>query len=488
MYARSESVQDEPVIRSYARSILAALWVSVGCSAPSEFVPLPDDDADTIVLASRARGDMAWSLWLRTPAEARWTPRRAVEDAPPTDRLGEDRESLLLLYDESPDSLGLHEAWEASCRVLSPRARFVLVRSDESWSWEAVQSLPDRLGDALVGDGARCDPCAPMKLTGLRADSTMRMTGAAWFEDGSALALNQDGLWRVTMDGITPLPSCEELSEPPYTAAAAGGGRFWLGGDAGELALVRLSEAGCSVETSTRVATVPDVPHRYTRFEVVAPRPGDEATLDLLALRATGELFRWSSSGLHRLAILDPHPSGPDETYSALRRLDATRAAASFGWDRVYRFDGDALVETEPLVLTPPPVTSRPRDRITSLDLDLHAQQLIAGTAYGELFVRPLGESRWRSLAASTVLDEIGAVRRGRARYLVIHAGGDLSFLHDETGLCQSPLRIPVSSRSAPHRVVLEREGAWLIADANGFDVRPAAVSWLEELPITPAQ
>lgn len=481
-------MQDEPVIRSSARSILAALWVSIGCSAPIEFVPLPDGDAPTIVLASRARGEMTWSLWLRTPLETRWTLRRAVTDPPPTDRLGADRESVLLLYDESPESLGLREGSAASCRVLSPRARFVLVRSDETWSWEVLASLPNGLGDALVGDGARCDPCAPVKLTGLRADSTMRMTGAAWFEDGSALAINQDGLWRVTMDGITPLPSCAGLSEAPYTAAAAGGGRFWVGGDTAELALVRLSESGCTVETSTRVATVPAVPHSYTRFEVVAPPPGDAAAHDLLALRGTGELFRWTSAGLRRLAILDPHPSVPEETYSALLRLDATRAVASFGWNRVYAWDGDTLVETEPLRLNPPTVTSRPRDRITSLDLDPHAQQLIAGTAYGELFARPLGENRWRSLAVSTVLDEIGAVRRGRVRYLVIHAGGDLTFLHDETGLCQSPLRIPVSSRSAPHRVVLEREGTWLIADANGFDVRPAAVSWLEEFPAGPAQ
>lgn len=467
--------------RIVSSGVLLALTM-IGCGASVEFVPLEEDRATTI-LASRAPDAAAWEIRFRALHDDAWSSSENIPSAPTTETIPADQEALLLLYDESPEALGLRGASETSCRVLQPEARRALAQRNGEWTWQEITELPSSLLDALVGSPLRCDPCAPMQIDGLTADSTLQFRGAAWFDESSAITLNEDGLWRVTREQITPLPRCDGLTETPHAIAAAGDGRFWIGGAMSELARVHISLSGCVVETSTQAAALPGAAGPPGRFVAVAARPGDEAAHDLLALRESGEFFRWDAAGLRHLGTLEPHPSRPAEAYPTLLRLDPTRTVASIGWDHVYFWEGDSLVRTESVPLNAPTTSARPRDRITSLDHDRSSDRLLAGTAYGEVFSRPLDAPTWSSFLQSTVADEIGAVRRSHVRYLVIHAGGDLTFLHGEGGLCSSPLRFPLASRSAPHRIVLERDGSWLIGDVNGSQgLRPATVSWLSEL------
>ena len=450
----------------------AVVWLVLGlaaCSESESWVPLDPQGALTFVLATATEPMGPWQITVGADVDS------------PVVRVSAEHEVLLLLYDEAPEDLGLRGPNPVSCRVLDPRSTLRLSGDDPTEV--AGEPLPAALVEALVGDRFRCERCPPFAISPVVSDRSGRFKGAAWFDDDSALVASDQGFSRASRTQVQTLGACVGLTEEPRVVANAGPGRFWVGGDRGELSRVRFESGGtrCVVETSTSVQGRRDANSAYRHIGALAPQPDDPEAHDLLAVRATGEVFRWTAVGLVRLGRMENHPEAAEHIYPSIVRIDAERSVTSSGWNRVYRWRGDQLEREEVLDLMEDSIATQPRDRVSTLSIDPLAGQLLLGSLHGDVWARDLDGGEWSFLYQSPLVDAIGAlVPLGRG-FAVIQEAGELTFFHREAGGCETLTRLPLGRRSAPCRIVLSRTGRVMVADLLGSDSAGGGVIWIQD-------
>lgn len=469
MYRAARTVHSATVSRLEGCARFALALLLSGCASGEAFVPLDDQGATTFILASSDDEDSSWTFIVGTR-----------EDSPVL-RVPAESSVLLLLYDETPESLGLRGPGPVSCRVLQPRAGLRLA-SDGAMEAAAV-TIPRALVAALVGGEYRCELCPPFEITSVSNDRSGRFTGAAWLDENNAIVSADHGFSRVTETSIEALGECEGLTQAPRALANAGSGRFWVAGGSRQLSLIRFEADGarCIVETSTTMARSRPGPGENLDFQAIAARPDDPAAHDLMAVRGTGEVFRWDTTGLRRIGRMENHPNAAEHLYASLLRLDAERSITSSGWNQVYLWSGDVLERQEHIDLPSDAIATQPKDRITTLAYDTLEERLVLGSLYGDVWVRPVDGREWSSVFQSSLVDAIGSVIPLTRRYVIVHEGGELTYTHREIGGCPTLTRLPLARRSAPGRVTLARGRRIMIADLAGSDAVPGAAIWIED-------
>lgn len=449
-----------------------AAWLALcgwGCGQGPTHVAPPEALAETWVLALLNPGGDGWRLSVH-PGTSGWTAS-----------FPEDEAAYLLGYSSSSAELGLDPGQTPECALQRPAVSLRLSSAEDGWRWQEVSPLPDSLLLALAGGSDRCDVCAPIPMRSVLAPHTHRYTGVAWFDDGAALGAYVAGFARILEARIDDLPHCAELIVGPTALAALGGDRFLVGGQLGHLAVLRFSDEGrsCVVETSTR-AEPGALPALHMPFAVVAANPASPEAFDFYALRASGELYHWSEAGLRRLGAHELHPLSSFAHPSALIRLDARRAISSAGNRHVAFWEDGAIVATDTLQLPQLGVSNTPRDRITMLHVDRRAGRLLAGTAAGEVWARPVAGSGWSTVFRAPVFEAVGSVIEHRERDLVVLSGGDIASWNWGGEVCDAVLRIPGASNGGAGRLVLRDEGRILLADSIGASAATAGVVWIE--------